>query len=384
MATELLMCISQVDIKEPYRFKLTGVNVFSFEEAIYYTFYNWRETYDDFISDSFIQWVGYTVGQTYLSDQIKKLKVLDEISDKLIKFLSLIDYFDPIQLATLKAEITLWENQVEWVRLKDRGNYLMTKNKPELAYSFYKKALAYEKNLVLYNNIGMACMKMELFGKAELYFRKAYELDKSNIQVIINLAESLIFREDFEEAFKYLKKAEKNNENSDVYYLYAKLCIENNNIINSIDYLNKAISIKEDNKYLYKLAEVYGRVRRYKDAFDTLNRIKVKDTEFFINESNIFVAYNDFSAAIKCMEKALVFAEGKKDINIWVKLATYHRLNYNLEKAELAINKALSLDAYSQLAKLEMAKIKKAQGKTTDYQSTLRDLIQDFKSDYRN
>lgn len=383
MYAELLMCITQRNILKPYKFKLTGVKVFSLEEALYHTYYNWKDSYDDFVSDTFIEWVRDTLNLPHIALQISSIKLLDSLSEKIINFLSIIDYFDPIKLASLKAQILIWEKQTEWERLKNKGDYLIEKDNPELAYSYYKKALEYEKNLILYNNIGIACMKMEMFGRAVANFKKAYSLDKSNIVVIINLAESLIYKGDYEEALIFLDKAEKHGENSEVYYLYAKLYMETNNPSSSIDYLNKAINLQEDNAYFYMLSEAYIKIRKFQEALNTLNRVKNKDTEFYINESNIYASYNDYPAAVKSMEKALVFASGNNNIDIWTKLATYHRLNYELEKAELAINKALTMNPDYQLAKLEQAKIKKAQGKMKDYQKGLSNILEELKNNYR-
>ena len=382
MAAELLMCISQEEITKPYKFKV-GIDIFSFEEALYYIYHNWKETYDDFTSDDFLEWVTTTLGQAKLSSEIKELENIDNLGDRIVKFLSITDYFDSAQLLKLRSEVSLWEKQSEWEKLKSTGDRLMQQKKPDLAYSHYEKALAYEKNAILYNNIGMAFMEMEMYGKAVANLKRAHDMDKDNTQIIINLAEAYIYREDFEQAFKFLKKAEEDNENSDVYYLYARLCIENNNLTNAIDYLNKAISLKQENSYLYKLSEIYVRMRKYQDAIKTLSMITNRDSEFYIKKASAYGLYGDYSASIKCMKEALTFSEGKKNSDVWLNLAKYHRLNYENENAERAINESLKLNPKNEVAKLEQAKIKKSQGNIKEYQKSLNSILKDFKIKYR-
>jgi len=384
MSVELLLCVSQEEIHTPYSFKL-GVRVFSLEEAIYYVYHNWKETYNDFTSDEFLEWVSNALGQIDLSSQIKLLKDTTTLSSKLIKFLSMVDYFDSSQLSHLESEISNWESQSEWERLKAHADDLLIKqNNPQLAYLQYKEALNYEENAVLYNNIGIALMKLEMYDDAVNSFNKASDMD-DNIQIIINLAEALIYNEDFKQASTYLSQAEKYDNNNDtIYYLQAKICIEQNKFAEAINYLNEAVALQEDNSYFYKLSEVYIKMRKYQDALNVLNRVSEKDVEFYISKGAVYASYSDYPAATRCIQEGIYTMKKGQASDIWVKLAMYRRLSQEVDKAEFAINEALKRDPKNKLALLEQAKIKKAQNSTKDYQKSLNLILNEFKVKYRS
>ncbi len=135
-------------------------------------------------------------------------------------------------------------------------------------------------------------------------------------------------------------------------------------------------------EYYYSLSKAYVKLRKYKEALDVLENIKEKDADFYINQANIHAVFTDYGAAVKSLEKAIVFGN-KDNCEHWVLLAKYHRHNYELTKASGAITKALNLDKNNKRALLEHAKIKKAQGKTRDYQLVLGDILSAFKKDYR-
>jgi Tfp pilus assembly protein PilF len=81
------------------------------------------------------------------------------------------------------------------------------------------------------------------------------------------------------------------------------------------------------------------------------------------------------------MQKALI--TNKNSIDLWIRLAEYYRLNYDLQKATGAITKALELSKKNPRANLENARIKKALGKIKDYQVILNSVLVGFKEKYR-
>ncbi|MDL2248141.1 hypothetical protein LJB89_00390 [Tyzzerella sp. OttesenSCG-928-J15] len=381
--SRIMLCINQNDIETPYKFSMTGIEVYSFEEALYHTYNYWKESLEDYLSNEFVDWVKNTLDQKYLATRITELRSISSQSERLIKFLSLNEYYDGAALAAIKAEINVWEQQLEWERLKDMGDIFMNKGEPQKAHHYYKKALASGENIKLLNNMGVCLMEMELFDEAAGYLEKAYKLDKDNFNVLINYIESLIYKSDFEAAFKYLRKAERGGEKAVVSYLYGRLCQKSNNLNEALKHYEKAASLEYDPFYYYMLAECYVKLRKYNKALETLEFIKEKDRDFYIFQAEIYAAFEDYSAAVKCMEKAVVFGD-RKSPNLWAILAKYHRLNYNMERAERAALTALNMDKDNRLARLEMARIKKSQGKTRDYQKSLNTVLESFKKEYRD
>lgn len=382
MPAQILLCINQNEILEPYIFSLTNIKVYSFEEALYHSYHYWQESFEDFLSEKFLYWVKNILGQKQLAKDINALSKIEGASDRFMGFLSLTEYFDRAQLAVLQVELKAWEQQLEWERLKDMGDHLIKRNEPEKAYQYYKKALRYGENIKVLNNLGICLMYLENYGEAATYLKKAYEKDKSDFDILINYAEALILSGDFEGAFKYLKKAERDGEKDIVFYLYGRLCYKNKNYSEAVNYYQKALELGYNENYYYNIAKAYIQLRKYNEALEVIEAIKKKDAEYYINQGQIHGAFGDYGAAVKCVEKAIV--HGYKDnCALWTILAKYHRLNYDLFKAEGAITKALNINANDKHALLEQARIKKGQGKTKDYQLILSDVLNYIKKDYR-
>jgi tetratricopeptide (TPR) repeat protein len=199
---------------------------------------------------------------------------------------------------------------------------------------------------------------------------------------MLNLSEACIYGGSFEKALKLLKVAEERDRgNGDIYYLYGELNLETGNIRYSIDYYEKAITLRDDPDYYYRLADVYVKLRRYEAALETLEKVKVKDVKFLLIQAELYVSSGNVPAAIKCMERALLTE--RENVELWTRLAEYHRLDYDLNRAFYAVSKALNIDAENDRARLESARIKKALGKTKEYQASLHDILKGFKRKYR-
>ncbi|MDR2898956.1 MAG: tetratricopeptide repeat protein [Clostridiales bacterium] len=379
----LLLSVNQNDNLIPYKFSITGLSVYTFEQALYHVYNYWKESLDDFLAPAFALWVKDALEQKYLSTCVSDLNTLENTGEKLLKFLSLTDYYDGAALAALKMEIDDWEKQLEWERLKEMGDYMMKRNEAPKAHQYYKKALAFGDNVRILNNMGICLMEMEIYDEAAGYLEKAYELDKNDFDIIINYSEALILSRDFERAFKMLRKAEKFGDRPVINYLYGKLCQESNNMAEAMNYYKKAALAEYDPIYYYALSNVYTKTRQFNKALDTLDYIKEKDKVFYINQAEVYSAFEDYASAVKCMEQAVIFSE-RDNPNLWAMLSKYHRLNLDLKKAEGAASKALSLDSENRLARLELARIKKAQGKTKDYQEGLSRIMESFKREYRD
>ena len=381
--SSVILCVNQNDNLISYKFSMTGIEVYTFEEALYHTYSYWKESMDDFLSPEFIGWIKESLELNYIASQISELKVIENQGERLLKFLSLADYYDNNSLAKLKAEMSIWEAQLEWERLKDMGDLFMEKNEPQKAHNYYKKALMAGEDIKLLNNIGVCLMQLEIYDSAVEFLAKAYAMDKNDFNILINYAEALIYKKDFEQAFKYLRKAERDGEKAVVSYLYGKLCQENNNFTEALSHYERAAELEYDPFYYYTLAGVYTKLRKFNKALEILGNIKEKDRVFYVRQAEVYAAFEDYAAAVKCMEKAVVHGE-RNNPNLWAILAKYHRLNYDMGRAERAALTALNMDKNNKPARLEMARIKKAQGKTKDYQKSLSQVLDTFKNEYRN
>ncbi|MDR1532574.1 MAG: tetratricopeptide repeat protein [Clostridiales bacterium] len=385
--TELLLCVSQEERRVPFKFKMTGINVYTFEEALYHFYQYWKQSIDEIVSDEFITWVNDALGLTYLAAKIKRLVNVSALTERVTSFLMLTDYFDGQSMSALREQVENWETRLEWERLKDKGDYLMKQGDPGWASLYYKKALAFSKNSGgagssrILNNLGIAMMQMSLFDDATEYLEQAAALDPSSIQLALNLAEAAVFARDFDKAARVLKRVESVESGSpDIPYLRGELNLAAGDIRSSIEYFERALKINPDPHYIYRLADVYVKLRQYERALETLKRVTEND-KVLLKQAEVYVMSNNVPAAIRCIERALISRGGS--VELWVRLAMYHRLDYDIERANSAIVKALSLDPENDMARLENARIKKAMGRTKEYQSTLHQVLLGMKKKYR-
>lgn len=376
----LIQCLNQEPVTSPYTFKLTGVSVFSFEEALYHCYTYWKDSIDDFVSSEFIAWVKDILGQAYIASQIKELSDLEQLSQRFTKFLSITDYFEDDEIKEIHAELMQWENRLEWEQLKERADAFNKVNEPQKAYSLYMRALKYEENPQILNNLGVCLMKLKRFDESYFYLAKAYEMQKY-ISILVNLAESAIFSHKFEIAEELLTQIKDEKDDAELNYLYGEYFYESGNIRKSTKYFEEAAASSNDTFYIYRLTDAYIKLRKYDNALALLETVENKDKEFLMKQGEVYAVSGHIPAAIKSIEKALIFDKG--DCALWIILAYYHRLNYDFIKAQSAIITALRIEPNNEKALLEQARIKKSLGKTKDYQVILKNILDDIKQKYR-
>ena len=153
--TEIYLCISQSENNIPYEFKMTAVRVYSFEEALYHCLHNWRQTMEDFVCASFVQWVE-GMGLLHIAQKIREIAAMENFSMAFMAFLSLTDYLPKDELANLHRELVAWERRKPWEKLKEQGDFWLSSESGDRAYGFYAKALKLAENVPLYNNAAIA------------------------------------------------------------------------------------------------------------------------------------------------------------------------------------------------------------------------------------
>jgi len=381
MPASLLLCASQQKNVVPYQFKLTNVKVYSIEEALYHAYSYWKESLDDVSSRPFADWVSNALGLPRVAKKISGADSADGLSARLINFLSVIDYFDEDELGELHAQLVEWENRLEWERLKDRGDQLNGAGQPAKAYPFYLRALAHDENARLLNNAGVCLMKLCKYREAAAYLERAHTARPDDAQITKNFIEALIYGRDFGRAKELLTEIEATGGAGDLSYLYGELCYEEGDIRGAAEHYQKATASGDDVFYIYRLTEIYVKLRYFDRAIETMNAAPVKDRFFLIKQAEIYAACGNVPAAIKCVEKALVTDKG--GAKLWMTLAQLYRLNYDNTRAEMSIRMALDIEPDNEEALLESARIKKLSGKTREYQQILRSILQNFKKSYR-
>jgi len=384
---ELLLCVSQqTDTPSPYRFSGTGIQVYSFEEAVYHVYHYWKQSVDDITSPGLANWVHDTLGMSYLSARIKEAAKIEGFSQRMLAFLRIIEYISEDELLTLKPELERWETRLEWETYKERADDLVARGDPDKAVALYRRALQYDENPALLNNMGVAYMQIEAYREACRYLSQALKWDDKNPSIWLHYIEALILAQRFEEAENTLTKVISTlpvkESDSDILYLRGELAFGRGKYQDSLVFFDWAITKSPHSQYVFRQADVYAKMRQFDRALHAMARITKRDIPYFMKEAELHASADNMPAAIKSIERALALQNNHTEL--WVRLARYHRLDYNLPKANTAISKALSLDANNERARLESARIKKGMGNTKEYQSTLNKILTGFKGWYRD
>ena len=378
----LIVPVSSKIADKGYKFKATGVTVYTFEEALYHCLHFWKQSVDDFCCEEFILWVKEDLELNFLSSKIKDLSGEASFSQRLSKFLLLGDYYGKSDVDELKDDLLEWENRKEWEKLKERGDDLMNKDEPEKAFALYSKALLYTGNEALYNNAAIAMMKQGDFDSAAEYLKKALALAPDNVSVLLHLVETYILGGHFDEAADVLNTAQIYGERAEIYFFRGEIQERAGNTHGSVPLYEKAILMApEEPHYIYRLADVFVKLRQYERATGIMEQVLVKDKAFLKKQAEFHVKNNNIPAAVKCIELAL--SKNRGDANLWARLAAYHRQDYNLDKAFSAISAAMAIDPKNPRVNLEYARVRKAQGRIKDYQVVLNKVLDGLKNRYR-
>jgi tetratricopeptide (TPR) repeat protein len=377
----LQLCVSQKPNTNPYLFKTTGIRVYTFEEVLYHVFHHWRESLDEFLSDEIISWVT-ELGHSYLGTKMKDLAGRESFAAKILGFLGLADYFDKADLVSLKETLEKWEQQRDWEQLKERADYFANKKEPYKAIPLYRRALAFDENAAILNNLAVQYMQVSATAEALSCVTRALSIEPDNFAIMLSYIEAAILNESYEKAVKAIKKAFSINPRcADIAFLLGLMAYQQKDYTVALTYYEKAMDADDSvAHYVHKAVDIHLQKRQYEQALLTLDKIKIHDAAYHAKKAEIYAAWNDIPRAIKAMSAAV---EAEPEATSYARLAAYHRTDYEPRHAETAINKALKMSPENNIVRLEDARIKKSLGRTREYQATLTELLRSLKKNYR-
>ncbi|KAE9633450.1 MAG: hypothetical protein PWP07_1000 [Epulopiscium sp.] len=382
--SSLILSVSPEKVERPYYFYMTKIKVYSLEELYYHCYHYWKQSIDDFLMGKLEDWIKNELGLDSVSGQIAKIK--DEypaITDQYIKFLGLIDYFYESELDLLRKEIFKWENKAEWEKCKEKADYFMGQNKPEEAIKWYKKAIVFEENGKLYNNMGVACMHMGWYEDATYFLSKANAMEPDNVSILLNLTEVYMLKDNYEQSAKYLSQAAKLENSQKIWYYYGELYRNQGNEKEAIEFYKRAIEKGDSFDSFLRLASIYIKRREFETAEDYLEQIKsnFRNEVYWFQYAKLYEAWNKDDLAIDCVQKSI--EKNNKYIPSWVALARLYRKKRKLDEAISAIDEAIKINEEDEEAKLERARILKEKGKKEEYQFSIKELIKKWVHRYR-
>ncbi|MCL2620427.1 MAG: tetratricopeptide repeat protein [Defluviitaleaceae bacterium] len=379
--SNLYLCASQEENRIAYEFNTTGIKVYSFEEALYHCLHHWRQSMEDFLATPFIQWME-SLGLHHIAVKMRDLSAMENTSMAYLSFLSLVDYLPKESLVGLQKELTAWEKRHIWEKHKEQGDYWLSAGDGERAYSYYSRALKHQENVPLFNNAGMALLQAGDTHTATNYFTKALNLEPTSQQLRLNLIEAVILSGDFDRANELILSTSDRN-HPELLYFQGEIQFHQRNFFGAMKAYQAALTHKSDPAYIYRISDCYMRVRQFEKALGNLEQIpeNQQDLEFLKKRAAYQAQSGDLPQAIKSLERAVLKEKNQPDL--WTALASYHRQDYDLTKAHWAISRAVAMSPESGAVLLEQARIRKAQGRTKEYQDILHKILTQFKKDYR-
>lgn len=381
----LQFCVAQQHNAVSFVFKATNIRVYTFEEALYHVYHCWKESVDDLLSAPMIAWVA-EIGHSFLASKMKDITADKNFTTRIIRFLQLIDYFDVTEIDALHKALHAWEKRLEWEKLKERADYFAHRGEPAKALPLYKRALQYEENAGILNNIAVMYMQLSMSQDALHHITRAHMQEPDNICIMTHYIEACIVAKNYDRAKKALDRlALLAPKCADVPFMHALWQYEEGEYMHALTLVDKAISMDPSQPYyVYKKADMHKKMRQYEKALNTLATIPPDEitVQVIEKEAEIHASAGDIPAAIKCMKKATAIDEGNHT-RAWVKLAEYYRKDYDWQRAMHAIEHAITLAPDNDLVRLESARIKKGLGRTREYQTEIVAVLNGFKARYR-
>jgi tetratricopeptide (TPR) repeat protein len=380
-----LLCISQEENTAP--FPLGGVKIYALEEALFHTFHHWKEAAEEFCGAGFIEWVDETLHLPSCAAKIREIAGLSSFQEKLLAFCRLLPYFEEKDLLKLKAEATAWEKRLEWEKWKEQGDFFLRQGYPEKSLVFYRKAIEKEPRADLFNNMAVALTQLRRYPEAVERFRQALDLRPDHPRLLMNYAEAAIFAKDLEAAKQTLETLAQFHSHrfypdaAEMNRLYGELSWASHQFTAAEGYFKKALELKPDPDCFYRLSDLYTALKRFDSALDVIRHVHPKDPAYWLKRAEIMAASGQPREAVAAIESALI--SYPHEIKLWIRLAEYCRLNHDLTRAAPAALQALSIDPANPAARFENARVKKALGKTREYQAELRQLLASLKDAYR-
>jgi len=391
----LQLCISQQLSETPFTFRATGIRVYSIEEALYHVYHYWRESADEFSSANMSAWVE-GLGLSPLAAKIQTLASISSFSKRTLAFLSLIEYFNKAELAQLKTDLVSWEHRVEWERLKDRADQLVSRGEPAKALPLYRRALKYEENPFLLNNMAIAYIKTGNYRQGTVLLAKAHAAQPQNQAILLHYTEAAILSDDYENANTILHEAEKIDPNSpDILFLRGLMVYRQRDFSGALNWFLRAkakceapqtqlSATKTAYRISHKIAETYVQMHQHDKAIDSLIP---DDPTYHIKMSEIYAAYGHahIPEAIRHLRQAIEQEHNQPaSAALWAKLAQYYRMDYDWQRANEAITNALSPGSEpSGGTLLENTRVKKGMGRMREYRAGLGVVLRRLVEEYR-
>ena len=215
------------------------------------------------------------------------------------------------------------------------GNVHLARKDANEALDNYFRVLPFINNEKIYYNIALAYYYLEKYDVSMNFLKRSNE----NLPKVKLLYAKIAYeKKNYKKSADYYSKlAQTDTLNNDKYYFELSHLYEKDSLLDlSLESINKALEIKPENlDYLYRIAKVYFLQKKYLEAIEVLENLKLKD------EFN----YNVYLLLGICCDEVQRESDAKEAFklvynlnkNNYVPYYYYGLYYYNQEKFELAL-----------------------------------------------
>ena len=159
------------------------------------------------------------------------------------------------------------------------------------------------------NIVGLCYQKLNDFEKAEIFFSRAININKKNINAITNIANNFKYKLDFNKADEFYQKSLNiNPDHVSAILNYGNLKFLINDYENGLKLLNKALHINDKLIPVHlNLAIIYQSLGDFKNALKHLDQINDLDPTFTRSDKmkSVLVNYKEEDDHLKDMKSKL-------------------------------------------------------------------------------
>ena len=232
-----------------------------------------------------------------------------------------------------------------WYNMGVLHNQMENYQKAIEAYDF---AISLDEEYVsAYFNKANTLANMGDHKEAIAVYKELLYQEEDNEQVFCYIGECYEKMKQWERALSYYRKSLViNPEHADAWLGYGMVIFAKGSYLESLYYVEKAIKyFPENSEYWYSLGNIYIKLDRKEDAKIAYRKAVTydpQDLDSWLNLAEIFRSLRKKNAAIQVLEEASRTNPGNAFLNY--RLAAYHLMNKNSEKADYYLRIALSLN----------------------------------------
>lgn len=208
----VIIC-SQEPVSSPYYIESMGIRIYSMEELAYFLYENIYLVDKRILGTRLFDWIREEIHNPELAERLQKGREAGgSIQNMVLTILRSVNFHSEEELLSLSAKMKVLNTYQEQERLKLRADeYFAGRNYQAAIYEYEKildirqsDRLGVEFYAHVWNNLGVCCCRLFLFGRAASAFRTSYQYkrDPEVLKEYVFAMRLGLSDEDFEEAME--------------------------------------------------------------------------------------------------------------------------------------------------------------------------------------